>query len=421
MPSASNNRLQTVLSILLSFVIATGLWYIVVGRDHVETQIDLRVEYRGLPEGLIMKEGLVNHLSVRLRGSAELLRSLHSRDIVYTADLSKVQRGANALPLRVDDIPDFKAFEILEVIPNRLVLEADALTERVVPLSARLIPLPKDSPYLMDHVILEPSFVTVKGPETQVNSLENLTVIYDPTKNASEGPHEANVAIAAPVQVEITPPVTTLRYTLEPKTRSLRLERSIQIEDEGKYAVVPKTAEIQLSIPELLSEDHDYLDAVHLVVRPPSDMTVDHKAEVPLLAMLPSGAKLESLTPAAATITLLPSPDDTDKWTPAASPFSMPAQIFGLGLSDQRITRDFSLDDVDIPPSAIQPDDLKVQPVIPSDAGAEKAEASARTAPNASNRSADISGQRNAVSPQPAIIQNNTASPQEILLEPTQE
>ncbi len=57
MSSINNSRLQTVLSVLLSLVIATGLWYLVVGRDHVETQVELR-------------EGMVKHISVRLRGSA---------------------------------------------------------------------------------------------------------------------------------------------------------------------------------------------------------------------------------------------------------------------------------------------------------------------------------------------------------------
>ena len=258
MSSISNSRIQTVLFALLSLVIATGLWYLVVGRDHVETQVELRVEYRGLPEGLIIREGMVNHISVRLRGSAELLRNLHSRDLVYTVDLSGVQRGATALPMAVDSIPDFKAFEILEIMPSRLVLEADALTERVVPLENKLLPLPEDSPYLISHPILEPSFVTVKGPETQVNSLDRLIVVYDPTKNASEGPHEANVAIVAPPQVEITPPVTTLRYSLDMKTENVTLTRDILLDSENAiYEVSPNKASVEISVPEALVEDKD--------------------------------------------------------------------------------------------------------------------------------------------------------------------
>ena len=366
----SNSRLQTVLSVLLSLVIATGLWYLVVGRDHVETQVELRVEYRGLPDGLIVREGMVNHISVRLRGSAELLRNLHSRDLVYTVDLSGVQRGATALPLAVESLPDFKAFEILEIMPSRLVIEADALTERVVPLENKMLPLPSDSPYLISHAILEPSFVTVKGPETQVNSLDRLIVVYDPTKNASEGPHEANVAIVAPPQVEITPPVTTLRYSLDLKTENVTLTRTIQLDnDEEGYSVRPDSVKVELSVPEALVDDRDYLDAVRVIVRQPADFTPGDSAEVTPIVMLPSGSGLVSIDPP--SVMLFSRTDigaESREWTPAESIFSMPVNGFGMDLPSQKINGSFSLSDISLPSAPLpQPNEIKVQPMQPEE------------------------------------------------------
>ena len=375
MRSTSNTRWQTVFSALLSLVIATGLWYLVVGRDHVETQVELRVEYRGLPSGLVVGEGLANQLSVRLRGSAELLRNLHSRDLIYTVDLSEVQRGANAIPLHVGDLPDLKPFEIMEVIPSRLVLEADALTERVVPLAARTMPLPADSPYTMSHLILEPSFVTIKGPEMQVNTLERLLVIYDPNKNASEGQHQANVAISTPPQIEVTPPVTTLRYTLDLKMKKVTLDRLVQVGgDTAEYLIKPHNIEIELSVPENLVDDTDYLDAVRIVVRPPVELGTGETTALTPLVMLPSGARLNRMEPASVQVTRKKlDSESVPAWTPADSPFTMPVNMFGMGLSERRVTRDFSLDDLDLPKAALpQPDDLKVQPVIPSEAGKDR-------------------------------------------------
>jgi len=375
MRSTSNTRWQTVFSALLSLVIATGLWYLVVGRDHVETQVELRVEYRGLPSGLVVGEGLANQLSVRLRGSAELLRNLHSRDLIYTVDLSEVQRGANAIPLHVGDLPDLKPFEIMEVIPSRLVLEADALTERVVPLAARTMPLPADSPYTLSHLILEPSFVTIKGPEMQVNTLERLLVIYDPNKNASEGPHQANVAISTPPQIEVTPPVTTLRYTLDLKMKTVTLDRLVQVGgDTAEYLIKPHNIEIELSVPENLVDDADYLDAVRIVIRPPVELESGETTTLTPLVMLPSGARLNRMEPASVQVTRKKlDSESVPAWTPADSPFTMPVNMFGMGLSERRITRDFSLDDLDLPKAALpQPDDLKVQPVIPSEAGKDR-------------------------------------------------
>lgn len=387
MRSASNTRWQTVFSALLSLVIATGLWYLVVGRDHVETQVELRVEYRGLPSGLVVGDGLINQLSVRLRGSAELLRNLHSRDLTYTVDLSGVQRGANALPLSVGNIPDLKPFEIMEVMPSRLVIEADALTERVVPLAPRTMPLPHDSPYVMSSIILEPSFVTIKGPEMKVNTLERLLVIYDPNKNASEGQHQANVAISTPPQIEVTPPVTSLRYTLDLKTQNVTLSRKLQIGgDAADYDVAPGKVDVELSIPESLVNDTDYLDAVRIVVRPPVELQPGASAELTPLVMLPSGARLGKMDPASVLVTRRNAPvPETPVWAPAESPFAMPANMFGMGLSERRVTRDFSLDDIELPAASIpQADDLKVQPVIPSEAGKDRASAG-RPAPSGVN------------------------------------
>ncbi len=382
MRSASNSRWQTVFSALLSLVIATGLWYLVVGRDHVETQVELRVEYRGLPSGLVVGDGLINQISVRLRGSAELLRNLHSRDLVYTVDLSGVQRGANALPLRVGDLPDLKPFEIMEVLPNRLVLEADALTERVVPLAARTMPLPADSPYVMSHLMLEPSFVTIKGPEMQVSSLERLLVVYDPNKNASEGQHQANVAIPTPPQIEVTPPVTSLRYTLDMKTENVTLKRTIQLSGTSGYRVSPDTVKVELAVPESLARDMDYLDAVRIVVRMPLDMEEGASTEVTPLVMLPSGAKLGRMEPSVVKLSPLTKKEEP-VWKAADSPFTMPVNLFGMGLSAPRVTRDFSLDDIELPAAMPQPDDLKVQPVIPSEAGQNRIERPSMGGPDA--------------------------------------
>ena len=366
-----SSRLQTVLSVILSFVIATGLWYLVVGRDHVETQVELRVEYRGLPDGLVIREGMVNHISVRLRGSAELLRNLHSRDLVYTVDLSRVQKGASALPLAVDSIPDFKAFEIMEILPNRLVLEADALTERVVQLENKPLPLPADSPYIISQIILEPSFVTVKGPETQINTIDKLIVIYDPTKNTSEGPHEANVAIAAPSQVEVTPPVTTLRYTLNLKTQEVTLNCPIQLDSEIEgYGIEPVMAKVTLSVPESLADDRDYLETVRVIVRRPTNLTNEESIDITPLVMLPSGAKLTSIEPQRTRLFHRAEPDaDDSDWTPAESIFFMPSTTFGMHLPDQQITGNFSLNDINIPTVSLpQPNDLKAPPVLSGEA-----------------------------------------------------
>ena len=68
--SISKQHLQTLFSLMLSLVFAVGLWYVVTGSAQVEADVAVRVEYRGLPSGLMVEEGMINRVNVRLRGPA---------------------------------------------------------------------------------------------------------------------------------------------------------------------------------------------------------------------------------------------------------------------------------------------------------------------------------------------------------------
>ncbi len=302
MSSLTNQRTQTILSIMLSFVIASGLWYFVVGRDHIDTQIDLRVEYRGLPAGLTMLDGAVSQLSVSLRGSEELLKGLRSRGMTYTVDLSSVQKGANQFPVQLSEMPEFKdrGVEIIEVTPSRIVLQIDAVLERIVFLEQRILPLPKDSPYVVSRVSLTPSSVTVKGAESRIGSLEKLaTVPHDPSKNASEGRHTEQIAVNAPAHVEVTPPVATLSYYITPKTVSVRRHLPVEIEGvEGDFEISPSEVDVVLNVPEKQSDNQEFTKDLHVLVRNAGNILPGASQYLPLtLVGLPEHAYIASTLP----------------------------------------------------------------------------------------------------------------------------
>ena len=291
--SVSKQHLQTALSILLSLVFAVGLWYVVTGSAQVEADVAVRVEYRGLSSGLLVEEGMINSVNVRLRGPAELLRSLHDRDLTYTVDLSEVRRGANVIPLEPGRLLEFKAYEVVSSRPNRLVLEVDALAEKIVPLEASVIPPGENSELRLANVLLEPSFVTVQGPEHIVRTLEKLDVNYDANREAESGPRSVNLAIVAPDLVEVTPPVTTLRYTLTAKTELLDLERLVQLDggSMSEYTVTPPRVKLRVDVPEARMHDSSYLASIRVLARVP-ELARGAGARVAVLVRLPPGAQL---------------------------------------------------------------------------------------------------------------------------------
>ena len=291
--SISKQHLQTLFSLMLSLVFAVGLWYVVTGSAQVEADVAVRVEYRGLPSGLMVEEGMINRVNVRLRGPAELLRSLHDRDLTYTVDLSEVKRGANVIPLEPGSLLEFKAYEVVSSRPNRLVLEVDTLAEKIVPLEALVTPPGEASELRLASTVLEPSFVTIQGPEHIVRTLDKLDVVYDANRETEAGARSVSLAIAAPDLVEVTPPVTTLRYTLAAKTELLDLERLVQLDggELREYMVEPPRVKLRVDVPEARKEDANYLASIRVLARVP-ELAPGASTRVSVLVMLPPGAHL---------------------------------------------------------------------------------------------------------------------------------
>lgn len=305
MPLLAENRLRSAVNLLIAILLALGMWYVVVGSEQVDAQFEVRLEYRGLPENLTVRYGMVGRALIRLRGPAELMRGLHSRDLSHTVDLSGVQRGANVLPLNLNS-SDFKAYEIIEISPIRLLLEVDALAEKTIPLQAEISPLPEASRLRMSAFLLDPAFVTVRGAESLIRPLESLRVNFDPSQDSEAGARAINVAIAAPDQITISPPITTIRYTMGVKTSEIELYRMVQLDVDNRadYEVHPARIKLNLEIPEDHENDVAYQASIRIIARPSGNLSPGNEEEVPILVILPSGSRLLSTNMAAVTIRL---------------------------------------------------------------------------------------------------------------------
>ena len=77
--SKNSRKAPHLLSLLVAFAVAVGMWYVVSVRDRLEVQLEVGIEYNGIPSGLVVTDGLVSKVQVRLRGPEILLRSINGR------------------------------------------------------------------------------------------------------------------------------------------------------------------------------------------------------------------------------------------------------------------------------------------------------------------------------------------------------
>lgn len=187
MKSSENNgslrRAPHLLSLLVAVLAAVGMWYVVSVRDRLEAQVEVNIDYYGIPPNLVVTDGLISKITVRLRGPETLLRSIPQQRLTQAVDLSDIKKGVTVVPLGGDNLgPTFRAFELVDIQPPRIVIKADTLMERSVPLRTIVDSPLRGGALTVENVSVSPATVVLRGPEDVVSDISSvpLTIMLDP-------------------------------------------------------------------------------------------------------------------------------------------------------------------------------------------------------------------------------------------------
>lgn len=290
--------------LLFSLCLAAGMWYSVTIRDRVDAQLEVRLDYKRIPDNLVVTDGLVNQVRVRLRGPEALVRGINPQNLIQVMNLSNIRKGSNTIPL----VPEqwsagLRAFEILEVTPPRLTLEVDNLQERQIPVIPTTSSQLKSTVQQVERLQSIPPLVTVRGPESIVANMKSLpiTIKLDPTAPAGE--YNLTLPLDTPSLVSAHPPTVRVSYSITSTRKQLTLERPITIDAANKknYNASPASLLLYVEVPEALARNSVYLNKATVNVTPPP-LEAGESATAPVRFDLPEGMSL--VAPQAADITV---------------------------------------------------------------------------------------------------------------------
>lgn len=319
------------LSFVLAFVCAIALWYTVNAREQVERVVEVRLDYKGLPPGLVVTSGQLNKISVRLRGPLELLRSLSNRDLSYTLNLSSLTPGSNVIPLYSDAAPvaGLRGYEAVETIPSRLTLEVDRVLEARLPVEARLRDSSLTPSLKLRQVQIHPDTITVRGPAAEVSKLQKMVVEVPVTLTHEDTVVTDDLTVVAPPSMEVTPTTVKVTRLLEVQRKTISLQRDV-IVDTGETVnlnLTPSRVTLRISVPSSAFKDAAYLaqiqaslesetllERIAALAAPGSGEAQSPNAatpggtveslQEPVKISLPPGARLISVTPEKVRLTL---------------------------------------------------------------------------------------------------------------------
>ena len=293
--SRKKSILPHIISLLVSVVIATAMWYTVSVRDRIEAQFEVNINYVGIPKNLIVTDGLINKVTVRMRGPQTLLRGIANQRLNQKIDLSMIKKGVTIVPLNTEHMAAYyRAFEVLDVQPPRIVVNADVVVERSVPIQPIITSSLRSGALTVENVVVTPPQVILTGPESVLSEISSLRlpVIVDP--KAAGMSVDQTLPLDSPGLVTVNPKSVRVSYTITSGRISFERKYRIQVTSEkpSDYVVEPREIQLKVEVPEALVKSSSYLSSLKVSAIPPVDIKPGVRTEVDLHYRIPDGMTL---------------------------------------------------------------------------------------------------------------------------------
>lgn len=292
-------------TILLSLALAIFTWFLVTGREVVETWVDMPVVMTNPPEGLIIEDGLVDKIQVRLRGPKGLVGNLSSQNLSYPIDVSKLKIGEQVVDIESSKIPLPSTYEIIEVKPNRLKLKVDRRISKKIAVEAAWAG-DISSDYKLQEVVAAPDLIEIRGPETMLRKITKTRVVMkedfpeDPPRSWVE-----DVGLELPEEIEASPGQVRVEAFFGPKTRQIWVKLPLEVVAPAGYkvGVVQDYVRLLIEGPISLFRNNEYRNemAAKLVF---GEELAPGKFDLGYEVTLPDGCRLEKKNPETVQSTL---------------------------------------------------------------------------------------------------------------------
>ena len=162
------NRKDMLLKVV-SLCLGALLWYLVVGEDQVDINIQVPIEVLNLPENLVISNQFKKELDVTVRGPRSIIQDLRNRIISRPVDLSKAGPGTIVIKNEKYSIPLPRGTSVLRLQPANITLSIDQLIQKTIPINA-VTEGEVSAGYELRQITMDPDKIIVSGPKPVLES-----------------------------------------------------------------------------------------------------------------------------------------------------------------------------------------------------------------------------------------------------------
>ena len=216
-----------------------------------ETDILIPVGFDKIPSGLTITSFSPKNIEVRFRGPKSAIKDMFNLKLRYSADLSDVSPGFNAIPVNLEHAGFPKKFSVINVNPAFLDVVADIEIYKKVPVEVFYTGEPASNFFVAD-ALAKPSSLILRGPEKLLHPLGKVLTKSVDINGASES-FKKEITLDLPEDVNIVFPSGVIHAEIFLKEK-FAVKKFSNIPVKGKntkysYSITPLAINIQIKGP----------------------------------------------------------------------------------------------------------------------------------------------------------------------------
>ncbi|HEY7097608.1 MAG TPA: CdaR family protein [Terriglobales bacterium] len=190
---------------VISVFMAVGLWWLVARDPISEIPLDVPIEFHGIPENLEIATEKIPEAQVRLSGPERVIHGLKASDVHLELDMSGARPGERTFDLTSKEVHQPYELDVVQIIPSQLRLTFDTRLTRTLEVRPRIMGTPANG-YHVTHINVDPSSVTVRGPQQRVEAASAaVTDVIDVSGKAAPNSFTTHVYIDDPMVQLVRP------------------------------------------------------------------------------------------------------------------------------------------------------------------------------------------------------------------------
>jgi YbbR domain-containing protein len=171
---------------LLSLGLSLSLWFFVTSKGKTEITLTVPLELRDIPQNMAVVGDVTGTLEVRVQGQERALRDISSgKKVAGIVDLSRAKVGENTVRLSPDDIQRPSGVAVTYLSPSEVRVKLEPLVRRAIRLNPVLHGTPA-SGFRVEKISISPARITVEGPASMMDKLDNLQTLPIDIQGARE-------------------------------------------------------------------------------------------------------------------------------------------------------------------------------------------------------------------------------------------